>query len=91
MGAQGTTTVDFGSGSLEATTTVSGQSGLLATNLVEAWIMPVNNDDSPWIENMRVWAGNITPDGGSGGSFTILVKPEINKAYGVYTVAWVWN
>ena len=90
MGMQGTTTVDFGAGAMEATVTVTGQAGLTATSLVEAW--PAwNGDDTPWVEQIRVIAGNITPDTGSGGSFQILVKPDMGKAIGVHNICWVWN
>lgn len=44
MGAKGTTAVDFGAfpGTTDATATVTGQTGILAGSLVEAWILPAN-------------------------------------------------
>lgn len=86
MATQGSTTVNFGSGAMEATATVTGQSAITTSNLVEAW--PAwSGDDSPWVEQMEVIAGNIV----AGTGFTILVKPAIGKAYGTYTINWVWN
>ena len=42
MATQGTTTIDFGAwpGSTHATVTVTGQTGILAGSLVEAWLFP---------------------------------------------------
>lgn len=92
MATQGSTTVNFGSGALEATAVITGQSGLTSTNLVEAWARANEtvgsfNDDSAWVEQMTVYATNIIP----GTGFTIVVKPALRTAVGVYNVGWVWN
>ena len=91
MGMQGSTTVSFGSGALDATATVTGMTGLGSGNLVEAWPLLVGGDDSPWVEQIKCYAGNIVPDTGSGGSFTIYVKPAQGNAIGTYSIGWVWN
>lgn len=43
MGAQGTSTLDFGAfpGSFDAVVVITGQAGIVAGSLVEAWIRPV--------------------------------------------------
>ncbi len=92
MSAQGIATVTFAYGAMEATAVVTGQTGLTATNLVEAW-MPCNdvigavNDDSAWVEQMKATATKIVP----GVGFTIIVKPAMGYGCGTYNVAWVWN
>ena len=85
MAAQGTTTVNFGAGALEATASVTGQTGITTANLAEAWLQ-YTTDDSVWVEQMQIWAGPIT----NGVGFPIVVKPMTGKAYGTYTVNWVW-
>lgn len=93
MSAQGTATVNFGAGALEASVAVTGQTGFTAgTNLLEAWALAnetvgSSSDDSAWVEQMLVFATyQITGTG-----FTILMKPAIGKAVGSYNVGWVWN
>ena len=73
MGAQGTATLDFGAfpGASDASVTVTGQSGILAGSLVEAWIVPVataeHTADEHLLETLHVVAGNIV----AGTGFTI--------------------
>ena len=108
MSAQGTTTVNFGAfpGSSDTTAVVTGQAGILAGSLVEAWIFPVatsdHSADEHSLENIYVTAGNIA----AGTGFTIYAR-DANQLYeqakgrmpsgsqpviyGQYTVAWVWN
>ena len=47
MGANGTTTLNFGAfpGSPEASDDVSGQSGLVAASRLDAWVMPITTAD----------------------------------------------
>ena len=47
MGAQGSTTLTFGAfpGGSDASVTVTGQAGILAGSLVEAWILPAATAD----------------------------------------------
>ena len=62
MSQQGTATVNFGSGAMEASVAVTGQSGFTAgTNLVEAWMscnetIGASADDSAWVERMTCFA-----------------------------------
>jgi hypothetical protein len=65
MGAQGTTTIDFGAfpGASDTSIAVTGQAGIVAGSLVEAWIRPVatadHTADEHWVETIKVVAGNI--------------------------------
>ena len=47
MAGSGSTTVDFGAfpGCSEASVDVSGQSGLISSSLVEAWLLPIATGD----------------------------------------------
>jgi hypothetical protein len=75
MGATGTVDLDFGAwpGKYDTTVAVTGQAGIVAGSLVEAWIRPEATADHSVDEHImavafvRVVAGNIV--GGTG--FTI--------------------
>lgn len=96
MGAQGQTTVDFGSGASQSndtykTVTVTGQALILSTSDVEAWVRVAasadHNVDEHSVENLEVRAGNIVV----GTGFTIYVTCTTGKTYGVFNLSWVWN
>jgi hypothetical protein len=93
MAVQGTAVVNFGSGALEASVAITGQTAFTAgTNLFEAWAACNETvgsypDDSSWVEFMQVYA--IYPITGTG--FTITMKPGYGKGYGSYNVNWIWN
>lgn len=76
MGAQGTTTIDFGTfpGTTDATVDVTGQTGIVSGSLVEAWIRPEatadHTADEHWVESIMVQAGNIVAATG----FTIYAR-----------------
>jgi hypothetical protein len=65
MGAQGTTSIDFGAfpGKSDASVAVTGQAAIVAGSLVEAWIRPVatadHTADEHMLETIKVFAGNI--------------------------------
>lgn len=71
--ATGTTTLDFGAfpGTSDASVAVTGQTGIVAGSLVEAWIRPVatadHTADEHLVESIKVLAGNIV----AGTGFTI--------------------
>jgi hypothetical protein len=73
MGAQGTAEVDFGAfpGKSDASVVVTGQTGIVAGSLVEAWIRPADTadhlHDEHLVESIRVVAGSIV----AGTGFTI--------------------
>jgi hypothetical protein len=83
MGAQGTTTLDFGAfpGKSDASVTVTGQTAISGTSLVEAWLYPSatsdHTADEHLLETIRVVAGNIV----AGTGFTIygLNTSQINE------------
>lgn len=100
MPGQGTSLINFGAfpGSVEATVAVTGQTGIVATSLVEAWVLPANTADHSIDEHIidppRVIAANITP----GTGFTIYGFASAANSEGQYAldwgnwnVAWVWN
>jgi hypothetical protein len=96
MGAQGTATLDFGAfpGTPQASIAVTGQTGILSTSLVEAWIFPPggtvdHSEDEHIVENFSVIAAKIV----AGTGFTIFgesLPPSIN-IYGTWKIAWCWN
>lgn len=73
MGAQGTTTIDFGAfpGASDASVAVTGQASILGTSLAEAWIFPVatadHTADEHMVESFKVFATDIV----AGVGFTI--------------------
>ena len=106
MAAQGTATLNFGTfpGGTDATVTVTGQTSILSTSLVEAWISPVattdHTADEHWVDPPEVYAGNVV----AGTGFTIygvikkraeigpsLRSVDVPMIYGQWTVNWVWN
>jgi hypothetical protein len=78
MGAQNTTTIDFGAypGAEEASVTITGQASILSGSLVEAWIMPTatadHSADEHRLDPPRVIAGNVVAATG----FTIYGHAE---------------
>lgn len=99
MGAQGTSSLDFGAypGANEATLDVTGQAGFVAASAVEAWVQPKatadHSADEHRIEEVDV-AGVYQADGtirlygrhtGSGSR-----DGNGQKLYGVFNVGWVW-
>lgn len=82
MGAQNTTTVDFGAfpGKSDATVTVTGQASILAGSLVEAFIYPTatadHSADEHWVDPPRIMAGNVS----AGTGFTIYCSAKPSDA-----------
>jgi hypothetical protein len=91
MGAQGTTTVNFGAfpGSSDTSVTITGQASILAGSLVEAWLFPATTaDHSPdehMVESIKVMAGNVV----AGTGFTIYAvnTSTLNEPLGKAGVA----
>lgn len=73
MGAQGTTTINFGAfpGKSDASVAVTGQAAIIAGSLIEAWIRPVatadHTDTEHMVETLKVFAADIV----AGTGFTI--------------------
>jgi hypothetical protein len=102
MSAQGTAVLDFGAfpGASDASVAVTGQAGIVAGSLVEAWLLPADTADhladEHRAETLAVTAGNII----AGTGFTIygVNTSQISESsgigtrvYGRWTVAWCWN
>lgn len=89
MATQGTNTINFGTGALDASIDITGQATILTSNLVEAWpaIPNSGSDDTVWVDGIQCYAGKII----NGVGFTIWAKPLLGKAFGNVTVNWVWN
>lgn len=81
MGAQGTATLDFGAfpGASDASVAVTGQTGITAGSLVEAWLFPATTaDHSPdehILETIKVVAHTIVA--GTGFTITGINTSEI--------------
>lgn len=97
----GTATIDFGvfPGSSHATVAVTGQAGIVAGSVVQAWIRPVatadHSADEHLVETIRISTSNIV----AGTGFTIHgfnISEKTNnqgegtRIYGAWTVAWSW-
>lgn len=106
IGGQGVTTINFGvfPGGTDATTIITGQTGILAGSIVSAWIIPTatadHSVDEHWADPPDIVAGNII----AGTGFTIYGKIKLQqdltvtalnnnspRIYGLYTVGWLWN
>ena len=97
MGAQGTANLDFGvfPGKSDASVAVTGQTGIVAGSLVEAWMrLEATADhsvDEALVEEVDIQAGNIV----AGTGFTIygVHKPALGDTmiYGLWKIGWVWN
>lgn len=95
MPGSGTVTLTFGTLStpnLSPTATVTGQSGIAGSSLVEAWIMPAttadHSVDEHIVESVRVVAG--PPSAGSGFTVFGVVPSGGGTVYGAFNVAWAW-
>lgn len=102
MGAQGSTTIDFGAfpGANDAVRTIAstdGATGILGTSLVEAWVYPLATADHSLAEHYvsppRIMAGEIST---SSSSFVIRgfatdAVGDWPLCYGKWTVNWCWN
>lgn len=91
MATSGSTTVDFGtSGEMTATKAITGQTAIISTSVVDAWIMATastdHTADEHVVEDMTVMAGNVV----AGTGFTIYAHSLSIPLRGVWTVGWAW-
>ncbi len=76
MATQGTAILDFGAfpGRSDTSVDVTGQTGISAGSLVEAWLLPAatadHSADEHWVDPPAVFAGNIV----AGTGFTIYAS-----------------
>jgi hypothetical protein len=94
MASNGTTVINFGffPGSIIASVAVTGQSGIVATSIVGAWLIPVatgdHSIDEHRSENIKIFASDIV----AGTGFTIYGECQLGTfAYGRWNVAWAWT
>lgn len=91
MSGSGQIIADFGTGAADVTVSVTGQTGIAAGSLAEAWIFPVatadNTLDNHLAEDLEVIAHS--PVAGVG--FSIFIKCRTGRAFGKYNLGWVWN
>jgi uncharacterized protein (DUF2345 family) len=92
MGAQGTATIDFGSGGHAASVAVTGQAGIGSGSHAEAWLMAEASADHNAEEHALVAALSSITCGAliAGTGFTIYGRSTITLS-GVWTIRWVWN
>ena len=88
----GTATIDFGAGSNEASVSVTGQTGILATSKADAFVMADDTTVDHTASDHRYLAALAgltcgTPTAGTG--FTIYAT-STQKLEGTYQVRWVW-
>lgn len=94
MSGTGKAVLDFGAfpGSTDASIAVTGQAGIVAGSLVEAWVFPQatadHSSDEHIVDPPRMIAGDII----AGTGFTIYgFTQNTQRHIGRYTVAWVWS
>lgn len=93
MAAQGSTTIDFGPypGDTNITLAITGQSEIEADALVDAWLTPAatadHSVDEHVVDGPDIFAGAVV----AGVGFTIYGRARTDRAYGLWTVSWVWN
>lgn len=84
MATTGTASLDFGTfpGASDASVVITGQTGILSSSLVEAWIFPADtadhSADEHIIETIKVVAHTIVP--GTGFTITGINTSEIYEA-----------
>jgi hypothetical protein len=90
--ATGIATLDFGTGSNEASVAVTGQASILATSKCDSWVMADDSTASHSAGDHRFFAALTgltcgTPTTATG--FTIYAT-SIHDLTGTFQVRWVW-
>lgn len=95
MGAQGQIVINFGAGSDRATVNVTGQAGILASSLCEAWIdatAPATAEHTQDEHEMAAAGIGISCTAiVAGTGFTIVAASAVGIVAGHFNLAWVWN
>jgi hypothetical protein len=92
-GAQGRTTIDFGAfpGETNIAVELTGQATIADTAEVDVWLVATptadHSADEHVVDGPNVLAGAVTP----GAGFTIYASARNERAYGLWSVAWVWR
>lgn len=83
--------LDFGAGSVEARVAITGQTGILATSVVQAQKLIAasanHSADEHLVEDLEVLSGFIVP----GVGFTIVGRPRVGRLFGAFNVGWSWS
>ena len=85
----GNTTVDFGAfpGQSDTRVVITGQAGILAGSVVNAWLRPEatadHAADEHLLETLKVFAGNIVP--GTGFTVYVLNASQLNEPLGTFS------
>lgn len=94
MGAQGFSTLDFGSTPTDtASVVVTGQTGILSTSEIEAYFMSETSADNGTDEHQEAASLCMLSCGAivAGTGFTIYAHCLAMLGIGRFTVHWVWN
>ncbi len=88
--ATGTAVLDFGTGATNASVAVTGQTGILATSRVDAWIEATATANHSVEEHaaagVDIRAGNLV----AGTGFTIYGVTRDLLQFKTYTIGWAW-
>src|SRR6266404_2606069 len=87
---QGSATIDFGTGALDAKIAVTGQGTIASGSRVQAWLSGLattnNLADAGFAEDIAIFAGDII----AGTGFTVYAFCRSGRAFGQYVVNWSW-
>lgn len=87
---KGTAPLDFGAGKSDTSVIITGQSSILSSNVVNAFIIPSttaeHSVEEHLAEELIVMAGNIV----AGIGFTIYGKTGNVALRGKYNIGWSW-
>lgn len=95
MTTTGTAVIAFGSTpSNDATVTVTGQTGILTTSFVEAWVQENVTSGDNLLQDHRqlAWSAKLSPQNIIAGTgFDIEVMLLIGLVTGTFKINWVWT
>jgi len=96
MGASGTATLDFGAfpGGSDASVVITGQLGIVASSVCEAWILPNvsadHSSDEHVVEPIDICTSDIVFDNVGFTIRGVSRSPGDSRIYGQWNVAWAW-
>lgn len=92
MGQKGVTTIDFGAhpGASNASAVVTGQTAILNTSAVDAWLIARSTADHSIDEHVVDGPLVLAGDAVAGQGFTVYGNAANGNLTGIWSVAWVW-
>lgn len=93
MADKALTDIDFGAtpGATDVTKDITGQTGFVATSLVEAWIQPKATTDHTLDEHL-IEAIHVAATYQADGTIRIYARStDGRKLYGKYSIGYVWT